>query len=356
MPKRITDTTIDYLLNAVLPEATETYTVIPHATVIDKVRKTLSDKNFIIKREIYRCTQNANVAQGVYHIESMVDPDMGMMFAWANSYDKSLRFKCSIGAYVNHSLACIIGNNLGNFTRTHTGDADKKIDEAIEEQINNADVYFKDLVDAKELMKNITLDPLQRANVLGEMYFINELLTGEQLSIVKDELKRPSYTYTGLPDSLWSMYNAIIISLQKSHPRYWMDQQYMAHYFIMDKLVKGKLTPQELIEVTKSKLEMQASISHNQIDLEDMIEEVEAEQEEDIPCMPPPEPILQEEANHMLHGVDNNNIEALLEEPAVETETIVDEDSWPCLKCGNMQPSTAVFHDGQLCTNCSNDL
>src|ERR1019366_4018691 len=99
MPKRATLTTQDYLINAALPVQTETYTVISHGDVIKKTKEVLAAKGFEIERELYRCNDGAQVAQGVYHLKYGDDPDMGMMFAWSNSYDKTMRFKCSIGGY-----------------------------------------------------------------------------------------------------------------------------------------------------------------------------------------------------------------------------------------------------------------
>ena len=90
MSKRANLTTQEYLINAPLPQATATYTVIPHKDVIDLVKKGLAEKGFGIERELYRCNLDAQVAQGVYHLKYGNDPDMGLMFAWSNSYDKSM--------------------------------------------------------------------------------------------------------------------------------------------------------------------------------------------------------------------------------------------------------------------------
>ena len=400
MPKRTSITTVDYLINATLPEATDTYTVIPHGDVINKVRELLNEKGYSIERELYRCNEGASVAQGVYHLKNSNDPDMGMLFAWSNSYDKSMKFKCSMGGYVHASLASIIGGNMHKFTRKHTGTADTETFDAIKEQIDGGDQYFKDLVADKELMKTIPLTADVRAALMGRLYFVHELVTGEQMSIIRGEFNKPSFVYTGIADSVWSMYNAIIFALQKAHPRTWMDQQSMVHYFLTEFIntpsavavvsdeeeLNGE-TVEEILDIEKAPT--------NQVDLEDMIKEVVAENPELNPIIEPgikqpevgeifakeadtvitvenpevkQEEATEEEVNHELHGVDNNNVEmtvenktaieaALEEEEEVLTATAeVDEESWPCLNCGNMQPSTAVFNDGQLCTSCFDDL
>jgi hypothetical protein len=45
--------TEEYLRKTQLPEATESYTVIPHGTVIDTVRAMLEQYGFIVTNELY---------------------------------------------------------------------------------------------------------------------------------------------------------------------------------------------------------------------------------------------------------------------------------------------------------------
>ena len=107
MAKRPILTTQEYLINAALPEATDTYTVIPHGTIIDTTRTALKAKGLEIERELYRCNDGAQIASGIYHIKYGNDADMGMLFAWTNSYDKSTKFKCTMGGYVHESLSTV---------------------------------------------------------------------------------------------------------------------------------------------------------------------------------------------------------------------------------------------------------
>ena len=82
------------------PNHGKTYTVIRHKFLIDAARSILKTHGFNIKNEEYKSTANGNIAQGIYQIESTQDSELGMMFAWSNSYDKSTRFQCGIGAFV----------------------------------------------------------------------------------------------------------------------------------------------------------------------------------------------------------------------------------------------------------------
>lgn len=364
MSKRPSTTTHEYLINAALPEQTDTYTVIPHAAVISRTKDALAQKGFVIEREFYRCNDGAQVAQGVYHLKYGNDPDMGMLFAWANSYDKSMRFKCSIGAYVHASLAAIIGGNMDTFGRKHTGSADEEVFDKIDEQISNAELYFNKLVDDKEAMKLLVAAPELRAEFMGRIYFINELVTGEQLGIVKAEFKKPSFNYTGIENSVWEMYNAIIFALQKSHPKTWMDQQRMVHYLLCKNYnITPDFVQPESLPVRE----------HNpQLDLEEVIKEVEQEEKLKEKAALAEELIL-EQPGHLLNEItledepeqapwhdepaavfeDAASLSLEVPEPVLD-EAMEDDSLWPCLSCGEMQGVNAVFHDGQLCDKCVN--
>jgi hypothetical protein len=341
MSKRTVLTTHDYLINAALPAATETYTVIPHADVINHTKAMFAKKNFEVVRELYRCNQEARVAQGVYHLNYGNDPDVGLLFAWSNSYDKSMKFKCSIGAYVHESLASIIPGNMGTWGRKHTGTADNESFDTITSQIMDAEKYFAELLQDKERMKTMVVSDRIRAELMGRLYFIQDVFTTEQLSLIKQQFAKPSYNYSGMKDSLWSMYNAIIYSLQKAHPRTWMDQQRMVHWFLCKEFNLGMYQSPAVIEDTQNSLEtvIEDQVEVNQVlpkqyDLEEMIAEVEQEQ-----AMEAPEPMTEEPKEAV---PDTTN----------DLPWIDSDDTWICLSCNQEQNSNSVFFDGQICGTC----
>lgn len=383
MPKRTIPTTVDYLVNSALPEFTDSYTVIPHGDIIHKVKTVLRDKGYVILREMYRCNEGAKIATGIYHLESTRDPDMGMLFTWSNSYDKTQKFRCSIGGYIHASLAAVIGGNMGTFGRKHTGDANIEVDAVIAEQIENADKYFDQLIADKEAMKKITLSEDERAAVMGKFYFINEVLTGEQLAICKKEFKKPSFEYTGQENSVWRMYNSIIFALQTAHPRTWLDQQRIVHYHLVNDFIfsaRSEAVNTEPDEVT-------VEIDPKQINLIDSIKEIEAEKEsnissehvfmdlstndETISVKPDPElsigaspavgfteggqPLVQPEKPNPIVNLSETdklaeeNLKGITEDGKISEE----DDTWVCLGCGKTQTAADIFYDGQLCKDCN---
>lgn len=232
MAKRAVITTKEFLKAAVLPTYEgDTYTVIPHEFVINETLKNLGAQGFSIKHELYRCNENANIAQGIYHLDYSNDPDMGMMFAWSNSYDKSMRFKCATGGYVFICSNGVVRGDMGSWGRKHTGSADQETIDTIQDQIGKAKQYYRQLVYDKETMKDIMVSDKASAELIGRLYFKENLLNTEQLSIIKQQLRTPAHDYNADKKSLWSLYNHITYSLRAAHPKNWLDHQRLVHWF-----------------------------------------------------------------------------------------------------------------------------
>ncbi len=345
MPKKIGITTKEHLISAPLPEHAGTYTVISHEFIIDKTKEILNKKGFDIITELYRCTIGANVAQGVYHLkfEGNQDPEMGMMFAWSNSYDKTMKFKCAVGGYLNTSKSIILSGELGSWGRKHMGTADTEASDTIISQIENAENYYSQLVLDKSIMKTILVSKRERAELTGRIYLENELLTGDQLGIVREQYRKPTFDYNAPSDSLWTMYNAMILALQKAHPKTWMDQQYMIHYFLTNHfdIKPGYIAGIDPIMSTSEEQPL------NQITIHQVIQEEEAKiihiaTEVDLLALEPTNTVI------------NTNSELEIAPKEVET-AILEEDTWPCLGCGEDQLASSVWNEGQLCSKCANN-
>lgn len=233
MPKRVGVVAKEELVAVPLPPATATYTVISHGFVINNVLKILQAKGFEVIKQKYTCNDGGQVATGQYQINYGDDPELGMLFAFSNSYDKSLRFRCAIGGFVRLNDMSVLGDTASSWGRKHTGSADDETIETIEQQIDNAHGYFKQLKADKEKMMKIKLTTRQYAELLGRLYLDIKMLSGEQLRVVKREFEKPTFAYTTEADSLWTLYNHIIVALSKCHPRTWMEQQKLVHLHIM---------------------------------------------------------------------------------------------------------------------------
>lgn len=238
------------LINATLPNHGNTYTVISHKDIIDTTKVMLANSGFKVTNEYYRGNGNCEVAQGIYHIQpySIDDPtienekELGMMFAWTNSYDKSIRFQCSIGAHV---MACSNGMVCGsvNYARKHSGTADQDIKVQISNQIKDAQRVYRTILKDRDALRNQELSLDDQAKLLGKMFINEDLISPRQLSVVKDEMLNASFGYDHYdPNTAWAFYNHVTHSYKTIHPRQWMKQSLLFHRFMMANVTMNSQT------------------------------------------------------------------------------------------------------------------
>ena len=277
MPKKIQHTTKANLLSIDLPQHGASYTVISHEFIIDYAQQALANAGFIVLEEEYRCTADGQIAQGVYKLNYNNDPELAMMFAWTNSYNKQVKFKCVIGAYVNKTGSVMISGDIGSWVRKHTGTADTETQDTIDSYISNAHMYYNQLCSDKAAMETISLNKRKQSQLLGVLFAEYEILTTEQASMVRDQMKKPYHVFTNT-DSLWAFYNYITIALQSSHPKTWMEDQRILHYFISS-INNFAQAPAVVVVPEVEEVVVPVVYSDpNQTNLLDQIAEVEAEE------------------------------------------------------------------------------
>ena len=235
--KKPTEVTPEMLSQATFPNHGSTYTVIRHKFLIDASRSLLKTHGFNILNEKYTATSNLNVAQGTYHIESNKDSELGMMFAWSNSYDKSTRFQCGIGAYVFVCGNGMVSGDLSSYARKHTGNADSEAFNHIMSQIKHADKYFSKLILDKDELKKVCLTKKEQSELTGRLFIDEELIDATQMSCIKNEMNKASYEYEADLENAWTFYNHVTHALKKSHPRSWMSDQQKFHEFMTAELL-----------------------------------------------------------------------------------------------------------------------
>jgi len=279
MPKKIQDCTKAHLISVTLPIHGDTYTVISHQSVIDYVFTELATAGFVVNTEEYRATADGQIAQGIYKLNYNNDPELNMMFAWTNSYNKQVRFKCGVGAYINNTGTVMVCGDMGSWARKHTGTADTETIATIKEQIAGAQMYYDQLVADKEQMKTIVLNKRRQAQMLGILFAEYQIITTEQASMIRNQMDRPSHIYDD-SNSLWAFYNYVTIALQHSHPKTWMEDQRVLHYFMSSINNFAVAAPVVVPVVVESEVEF---VDPNQVNLLNQIADMEADQmDEDI--------------------------------------------------------------------------
>ena len=283
MPKKIADCTKAHLSSIALPNHGATYTVISHQSVIDYVYTELATAGFSVVDEEFRSTADGQIAQGIHKLSFNSDPELSMMFVWTNSYNKQVRFKCGVGAYINLTGTTMVCGDMGNWARKHTGTADEETIKTIQDQIANAYMYYNQLAADKEIMKTVILNKRRQAQMLGILFAEYQILTTEQASMVRSQMDRPSHVYDD-SNSLWAFYNYVTIALQHSHPKTWMEDQRVLHYFMssINNFQQCNI-PAQIVPATPIVIEDEtAFVDPNQTNLLDQIAAAEADLEADL--------------------------------------------------------------------------
>ena len=282
MPKKIQEYGKAHLISVPLPAHGDTYTVISHESVINMSTLALTNAGFTIVEEEYRATADGQIAQGIYKLNYNSDPELSMMFAWTNSYNKQVRFKCGVGAYVNKTGTVMVCGDMGSWARKHTGTADTETQETIDEQVANAHMYYNQLCSDKASMELITMNKRKQSQMLGILFAEYQILTTEQASMIRDQMKRPVHVFSNA-DSLWAFYNYVTTALQHSHPKTWMEDQRILHMFISEvNKFAPTSTPAPLYVATPIVTESEF-VDPNQISILDQIADLEADQiDEDV--------------------------------------------------------------------------
>lgn len=181
----------------------------------------------------------------------------------------------------------MVRGDMGSWGRKHTGSADVETIDTIQTQISKAKEYYRQLVYDKETMKEIMVSDTVRAQLVGRLYFEEDLLNSEQLSIIKQQIQAPTYEYNAEKKSLWTLYNHITYSLRASHPKNWLDHQRLVHWFFTQEygiqlLDIQENQPNQVTEITPETIVIKEPTQvveevkqSNQLDLLDVIKEIE---------------------------------------------------------------------------------
>ena len=321
MPKKIQDCSKAHLISIDLPVHGDSYTVISHESVMNYAFTELANAGFVIATEEYRATADGQIAQGIYKLTYNSDPELSMMFAWTNSYNKQVRFKCGIGAYVHQTGTVMVCGDMGSWARKHTGSADEETVQTIKDQIADATKYYDQLVADKEAMKDISMTKRKQAQMLGILFAEYQILTTEQASMIRNQMDRPSYVFAD-SNSLWAFYNYVTTALQHSHPKTWMEDQRVLHYFMSSvnnfNVPKLSVQPEPVEEAVVDPLTTNYGQPENQLNILTEIEKAEAEEtslESELIISD-----LSKGLNNLSLDIEDSN----LDEEVIEVEEITD--------------------------------
>lgn len=226
-----TDSAKDMLIACPLPERTETYTPIPHKLIMEQTDSALDSLGFKVKNIRYRSGMEGQLGQAEYHLQYGNDPEMGLMIAWQNSYNKLTSFKYAIGAHVFVCSNGMVAGDLGAYKRKHTGEAESESVYKIKSYLGEAKAIFDQLIKDKEFLKTVNLTTRRMAELMGTMFVEKQIITSTQLNIMKRDFEAPIYDYGVPKNNAWNLYNLATHAFKEDSPRNWLKRHTDLHKF-----------------------------------------------------------------------------------------------------------------------------
>jgi hypothetical protein len=223
------------ILNAPVPADTNSYTAIPHSVFLDELQNKLQEKQYDILEERYLCSKDAQIVTGSFTVKDTKSSgsELAPTLFFTNSYNKMKRASIRAGVTV---LVCKNGMmaqvDKSSYSRRHSGDALEDIKYYIDSVVGTLEREFNRMSINMQEMRNIDLSKDMIAQLAGDMFLNEQLITATQLGILNKELK---FSTNFKDTSLWSFYNNCTEAFKDSHPMFYDKQHVKFHTYISDK-------------------------------------------------------------------------------------------------------------------------
>lgn len=224
------------LLSIPLPENTRTYGVIPHSVLLQEVEEQLDKQGFQIERQEFMSASKGQIVTANYQISSPtfdLDLELKPNITLVNSYNKMRKASVSGGVKILICANGMIGNSGGNYSRKHMGDNSlKDFRSHVQLVISGLEGEYTKLKQNVVDLKLIELDKKQRAQLVGDMFVNEGLITSTQLGILKREISFSEH-FKGV--SAWDFYNHVTEAYKSSHPMFYDKQHMKFHAYMQSK-------------------------------------------------------------------------------------------------------------------------
>jgi len=223
-------------MNAEIPLRTDSYTPVPHSDFLQLIAQEIENSSYGLQIKARKIYTNLNgqklvgfYSVGIRGVDTAPEFGLEMMLGYKNSYDKSMSAGLAAGLNVTICENGVVAGDMLSFRRKHTGEIRSELREHIQTAIINMRDGFDRLVLEVDIMKDYGLTLKQKAELMGIMYFEENMVTPNQLSIVKKEMNE-SENFKG--DTLWDLYNNVTQALKTSHPLNHIEDHIKLHSFM----------------------------------------------------------------------------------------------------------------------------
>jgi hypothetical protein len=210
-----------------VPEATDSYTPVPHDQLAETLITIGRDmlKEYSLESEQYALAREGNQMFGVLTFRGE-HTDMGLSVGFRNSYDKSMAIGIAVGAKV------FVCDNLaltGDITvlKKHTANVWASLENVAISTLYRSQKNFEKIVEDAEFLKNMSIGDTGAFQQMGLLYG-KGVLTPRQLPVVKKEWLKPSHD-DFQPRNMWSLYNACTEAMKSAPPVMVMEKHIMLH-------------------------------------------------------------------------------------------------------------------------------
>lgn len=253
---------------SLIPSHGGRYKVITNKSILDTVRVELAAAGLIVDRELF--SSNGKVTVGNHYMSYGTDPNIGIVFTWVNSYDKSTKFHCSVGLHFKDTDGVMITSDMAFFMRKHTGTADIEMVDNVKKQIGHTDSFYNELLRRKTALGKVLINKDQCGEIMGKT-FMNDYLKADQLTASKHYYDKLFVNSDEI--SLWDAYVGLAYSIQHSHPKFYTRSHIGCFDIVYNEMVhtviSNTVTPQEAFPVNIIETDP------NQINIFDVIAEEE---------------------------------------------------------------------------------
>jgi len=270
MPIKLNSADEKSVISSSIPVYGNGYTPASHKQVIEASKKILGDNNIKLvsnngQEEIKFIGSNNNEVVAAYFVvNTPSNPDYDLVFAWVNSYTRSMRFKCAVGCKSKNESAVFIKHY---FSVKKGGDIADIID-LMDSVVKNIYPYYENTISELEALSFHNFTREQVCSMLGDVFFNKNLITPHQASTLQKWM-----TETFKDAEVWSatdVYELLALVAYTYHPRLWLSTHADLHEYLTDKF--GQQIP---IESTLDYNRVRSVIDTTYPEVSESVEDIE---------------------------------------------------------------------------------
>lgn len=205
----------DQLKKVKLPEASQTFTPIPHAHLVTEARKAIETAGLTIAEEEHAIARDGLRYFGGFALtgQDITGTDRKLVFGLRNSGDKSFAASVCLGTSMMVCENLAFSSNI-KLARRHTTNIFADLPRVLAEAVSRVTTHWVNTTNRIEAYKQAEIDEQQAADLLVKLVDSKALPAREIYNVVK-EFRAPRHAeFKG--ETLWNLYNGVTEHLKGS--------------------------------------------------------------------------------------------------------------------------------------------